>query len=99
APVVTLHPLHLESLERHPEGYPHTEYGEIYRQWLRRRGLTMRQVHRAGEKSFVDYAGTRPCLTDPVTGEQLPVELFVMVLGASSYTYAEATRTQQLPDW
>ena len=98
-PGVTLQLLHLEYLERHPTGYHYTQYCEIYRQWLRRRGLTMRQVHRAGEKSFVDYAGKRPCLTDPATGERIPVELFVMVLGASSYTYAEATRTQQLPDW
>jgi transposase len=98
-PGVTLQLLHLEYLERHPDGYQYTQYCEVYRQWLRRRGLTMRQVHRGGEKSFVDYAGKRPCLTDPATGERIPVELFVMVLGASSYTYAEATRTQQLPDW
>lgn len=98
-PGVTLQLLHLEYLERHPDGYQYTQYCELYRQWLRRRGLTMRQVHRAGEKGFVDYAGKRPCLTDPATGERIPVELFVMVLGASSYTYAEATRTQQLPDW
>jgi transposase len=96
---VTLQLLHLEYLERHPDGYHYTQYCELYRQWLRRRGLTMRQVHRAGEKSFVDYAGKRPCLTDPATGERLPVELFVMALGASSYTYAEATLTQQLPEW
>jgi transposase len=98
-PGVTLQLLHLEYLERHPDGYQYTQYCDIYRRWLRRRGLTMRQVHRAGEKSFVDYAGKRPALTDPTTGERIPVELFVMVLGASSYTYAEATRTQQLPDW
>ena len=98
-PGVTLQLLHLEYLECHPDGYHYTQYCEIYRQWLRRRGLTMRQVHRAGEKSFVDYAGKRPCLTDPATGARIPVELFVMALGASSYTYAEATRTQQLPEW
>jgi hypothetical protein len=57
----------------------------------------MRQVHRAGEKGFVDYAGQKPRLTDPTTGEVRPVELFVAVLGASNYTYAEATLTQQLP--
>jgi transposase len=98
-PGVTLQLLHLEYLERHPDGYQYTQYCELYRQWLRRRGLTMRQVHRAGEKSFVDYAGKRPGLTDPATGARVPVELFVMALGASSYTYAEATHTQQLPDW
>jgi transposase len=58
----------------------------------------MRQVHRVGEKSFVDYAGKPPRLTDPATGEWRPVELFVLVFRASSDTYAEATLTQQLPD-
>jgi transposase len=59
----------------------------------------MRQVHRAGEKMFVDYAGQKPYLVDPTTGEVRAVELFVAVLGASNYTYAEATLTQQVPDW
>jgi transposase len=96
---VTLQLLHVEYLEQHPDGYRYTQFCEVYRQWLRRRRLSMRQVHRAGEKSFVDYAGKTPCLTDPQTGARTPVELFVMALGASSYTYAEATLTQQVPDW
>ena len=61
--------------------------------------MTMRQVHKAGEKCFVDYSGVRPSYTDPQTGEQVDVELFVAVLGASNYTYAEATATQQVPDF
>ena len=59
----------------------------------------MRQVHRAGEKTFIDFSGKRPALVDRHTGELRRVELFVAVLGASSFTYAEATATQQLPDW
>ena len=59
----------------------------------------MRQVHTAGEKTFVDYAGQRPSLVDPATGEIVPVELFVAVLGASNYTYAEATLTQRSVDF
>jgi transposase len=98
-PGVTLELLHLEYLEQHPDGYRYTQFCEIYRRWLKRRGLSMRQVHRAGEKCFVDYAGQKPRLIDPATGEVLEVELFVAVLGASNYTYAEATRTQQVPDW
>jgi transposase len=98
-PGVTLELLHLEYLEQHPAGYRYTQFCEIYRRWLKRRGLSMRQVHRAGEKCFVDYAGQKPRLTDPATGEVRAVELFVAVLGASNYTYAEATLTQQLPDW
>jgi transposase len=98
-PGVTLELLHLEYLEHHPDGYRYTQFCDIYRRWLGRRRLSMRQVHRGGEKGFVDYAGKRPCLTDPATGARIPVELFLIALGASSFTYAEATATQQLPDW
>jgi transposase len=96
---VTLELLHLEYLERHPDGYRYTQFCDLYRRWLRRRGLSMRQVHRAGEKCFVDYAGQKPRLIDPATGTVVPVELFIAVLGASNYTFAEASRTQQVPDW
>src|SRR5438128_4244814 len=98
-PGVTLELLHLEYLEQHPDGYRYTQFCEIYRRWLGRRGLSMRQVHHAGEKLFVDYAGKKPSIIDATTGEVIEVELFVAVLGASNYTYAEATRTQQVPDW
>jgi transposase len=98
-PGVTLALLHLEYLEQHPDGYRYTQYCEIYRRWLKRRGLSMRQVHRAGEKLFVDYSGQKPTIIDLATGELTEVELFVAVLGSSNYTYAEATRTQRVHDW
>jgi transposase len=98
-PGVTLELLHLEYLEQHPDGYRYTQYCEIYRRWLTQRGLSMRQVHRAGEKLFVDYSGKKPTIIDHTTGELIEVELFVAALGASNYTYAEATRTQQVHDW
>jgi transposase len=98
-PGVTLELLHLEYLEQHPDGYRYTRFCDLYREWLTRRGLSMRQLHRAGEKCFVDYAGQKPLLIDPATGEVIEVELFVAVRGASNYTFAEATRTQQVPDW
>ena len=98
-PGVTLELLHLEYLEQHPEGYRYTAFCSRYRRWLKLRGLSMRQVHRGGEKAFVDYSGKRPHYTDPDTGQRVDVELFVGVLGASNYTFAEATRTQQLADW
>jgi transposase len=98
-PGVTLELLHLEYLEQHPEGYRYTQFCEFYRRWCNRRGFSMRQVHRGGEKCFVDYAGTQPSIIDAATGEVILVQLFVAVLGASNYTYAEATRTQQVPDW
>jgi len=59
----------------------------------------MRQVHVAGDKMFVDYSGKTPHYEEPTTGEVVDVELFVAVLGASSYTYAEATRTQTIADF
>lgn len=98
-PGVTLELLHLEYLEKHPDGYRYTQFCEVYRRWAKRRRLSMRQVHRAGEKLFVDYSGKRPAIVDPATGEVIEVELFVAVLGASNYTYAEATRSQQIADW
>jgi transposase len=96
---VTLELLHLEYLEQHPEGYRYTQFCEYYRRWCRKRRLSMRQPHRAGEKLFVDYAGKKPRLVNPVTGEEQEVELFVAVLGASSFTYVEATRSQRSADF
>jgi len=98
-PGVTLELLHHEYLEQHPGGLGYTSFCDRYRVWLRRRGLFMRQVHEAGDKLFVDYSGKKPRIVDAETGEVTEVELFVAVLGASSYTYAEATATQRGPDW
>ena len=96
---VTLQLLWEEYLQVHPGGYRYTQFCELYRQWAKRLRPSMRHVHRAGEKTFIDFSGKRPSLVDRRTGELRPVELFVSVLGASSLTYAEAIRTQQLPDW
>ena len=98
-PGVTLLLLHIEYLREHADGYRYTAFCDRYRAWLHKRGLTMRQVHLAGEKTFVDYSGKRPSFIDPSTGERIEVELFVGVLGASSYTFAEATLTQRVPDF
>ncbi len=96
---VTLELLHLEYLEQHPNGFRYTAFCDAYRRWLPKAGVVMRQVHKAGEKCFVDYSGKRPSYFDPQTGEPVEVELFVAVLGASNYTYLEATATQQVPDF
>jgi transposase len=98
-PGVTLELLHQEYLEKHPDGYRYTQFCEYYRKWLDERRLTMRQVHRAGEKAFLDYSGNKPRLVEQTTGVVTEAELFVAVLGASNYTFAEATRTQSSPDW
>ena len=98
-PGVTLMLLWQEYRAAHPSGYGYSQFCERYRQWARRLKPTMRQVHRAGEKLFVDFSGKRPSLVDAQTGEVVPVELFVGVLGASGLIYAEATRSQDLPSW
>ena len=96
---VTLLLLWTEYREVYPDGYGYSQFCEIYRRWAKKVRPSMRQVHQAGEKTFIDFSGKKPHLVDRKTGEEIPVELFVAALGASSYTYAEATLTQQLPDW
>jgi transposase len=96
---VTLELLHLESLAEHPDGLRYSALCARYRTWTARQRLAMRQTYRAGEKTFVDYAGHQPQLVVQLTGEIVPVELFVTVLGASNFTFAEATLTQQSADF
>ena len=98
-PGVTLQLLWIEYRQELTGGYQYSQFCEIYRRWVRLLTPTMRQSHRAGEKLFVDFSGKRPSIVNPRTGESSPVELFVGVLGASSYTYAEALPSQQLPHW
>lgn len=98
---VTLELLHLEYLAEHEgqDPYAYTAFCNRYRKWLKARGLSMRQSHKAGEKVFVDFSGKKPRVFDPLSGKSEEVELFVAVLGASSFTYAEATRDQKLASW
>ena len=96
---MTLQLLHMEYKERQPDGYQYTQFCRHYRHWRGRLDLVMRQEHRAGEKLFVDFAGQTIPITDPATGEITAAQLFVAVLGGSSYTYAEALPSQELPHW
>ena len=97
---VTLRLLHEEYLAANPLGaYGYTKFVELYNAWADRLKVTMRQVHKAGEKCFVDYSGKRPSIIDAKTGVRTEVELFVAVMGASNYTYVEATATQRSADW
>jgi hypothetical protein len=72
---------------------------EQYHNWARHLDVVLRQDHRAGEKTFVGHAGDTIQVGDPATGQSRPAYVFVAVLGASNYTYAEATWTRSLPDW
>jgi transposase len=96
---VTLELLWVEYREREPGGYGYSQFCNLYRRWQRRVDVVMRQEHRAGEKLFVDFPGQTVPLVDPATGEVTQAEIFVAVLGASNYTYAEAVPSQALPHW
>jgi transposase len=96
---VTLQLLWQEFVEQHPDGPHYSWFCEQYRAWARHLDVVLRQEHRAGEKTFVDHAGDSVAVVDPSTGQRRPAYVFVAVLGASNYTYAEATWTRGLPDW
>ena len=96
---VTLFLLWQEYRQANPDGYQYSWFCEHYRAWQGKLDVVMRQDHRAGEKLFVDYAGQTVPIIDRATGEIRETQIFVAVLGASNYTYAEATWSQSLPDW
>ena len=98
-PGVTLMLLWEEYRAREPGGYGYSRWCDLYRSWEGRLSPTMRQAHPAGERLFVDYAGQTVEVVDGRTGEVRQAQVFVAAMGASSYTYAETTWTQTLPDW
>jgi transposase len=98
-PKVTLALLWEESRAGAPDGFGYSWFCDLYRGWAGRLKPTMRQTQIAGEKLFVDFAGRTGEVVDGLTGEIIPVQIFVAVLGASSFTYAEAVWSQKLPDW
>jgi transposase len=80
-------------------GYGYSRFCDLYREWSRAQNVTLRQQHNPGEKLFVDYAGSSIPIHHRATGEVHPAAVFVAALGFSSYTFAEATWSQQLPCW
>src|SRR6202522_616410 len=89
-----------EYIAANPGGYSYSRFCELYRGFEAKLSPTMRQTHAAGERLFVDYAGDGvPVVIDRLTGEIRMAQIFVAVLGASSFTFAKATWTQALPDW
>jgi transposase len=81
------------------DGFGYSWFCDLYREWVGRLKPTLRQVHTAGERVFVDFSGRTMEVIDGTTGEIRCAEIFVAVLGASSYIFAQATWTQSLPDW
>lgn len=96
---VTLQLLWHEYQENNPEGYQYSQFCKIYRQWAEKLDPCLRQEYRAGERLFVDYAGQKMEIIDAETGEIHEASIFVATLGASNYTFAEATLSQDLASW
>jgi transposase len=96
---VTLMLLWEEYCDTTSDGFSYSWFCERYKEWVGRLKPTLRQVHVAGEKLFVDYSGHTMEVIDGLTGEVLTAQIFVAVLGASNFTYAEASFSQSLPDW
>jgi transposase len=96
---VTLQLLWEEYRQGNPEGYRYSRFCELYQRWRSKLDVVLRQEHKAGEKMFVDWAGATIPVYDRHTGQACQAPLFVAALGASSYTFAEATRDQQMESW
>ena len=96
---VTLKLLWQEYGQAHADGYGYSQFCEHYRRWAKSLEVCLRQTYRAGERLFVDYAGLTVPVHDPRSGQIHEAQIFVAALGASHYLYAEATRSQQVPDW
>ncbi|WP_456791579.1 hypothetical protein [Bradyrhizobium sp. USDA 4506] len=83
----------------HSDNFSYSWFCECYKEWASRLKPTLRQVHVAGEKLFVDYSGHTMEVIDGLTGEMRSAQIFVAAPGAPNYTYAEASLSQSLPDW
>ncbi len=97
---VTKHLLWEEYTQQYPNrSYSYAQYCHLYQEWAKKQRRSMRQIHKAGDKLFIDYAGQTVPIVNGDTGEIRTAQIFVAVLGASNYTYCEATWSQRLPDW
>jgi len=96
---VTLQLLWYEYKQNNPDGYQFSYFCELYQKWAKKLDIALRQRHNAGEKLFIDYAGQTVPVHDPETGKITDAQIFIAVLGASNYTFVEATPSQALPYW
>jgi transposase len=83
----------------HPDGYGISQFKRYYLKWLKMRNPVMHMEHKAGEKMYVDYAGQKLQILDQESGVNIPVEVFVAILGASQLTYVEASYSQKKEDF
>ena len=98
-PGITITRMWQEYIKKHPDGYQDTQFRNYYRRWSKKVNPVMHMVHKAGDKMFIDYAGKTLQIVQKETGELIDVHFFVAVLGASQYTYAEASMSQKKEDF
>lgn len=96
---VTLRLLWEEYIEQNPKGYQRSRFCDLYHEWRKKIDYSMRQEHKAGERTFVDFAGKTMPIVNPKTGEVRQAHIFVAALGASSYTFAKAFPSEDLHSW
>ena len=96
---VTLQLLWYEYKQANPDGIQYSQFCTHYREWVHKLDIVMWQTHRASEKMFIDFAGDAVPIIDPASGEIQNAYVYVAVLGASNYTFAEATITQDFKAW
>ena len=96
---VTLNLLYEEYLEQHPTGYGKTQFYALYNAWAKKNKATLRLTHKPGEVMFIDFSGDKPSWIDPLTGAIMMPELYVAVLGGSSFTFACAVASQKAEDF
>ena len=96
---VTLQLLWQEYIERFPDGVGYSQFCDYYLKWRGKRNLSMHQIHKAGEKTYVDWAGPTMKVCDRKTGEIMPAYFFVGTLGASELLYAEASPSIDMQFW
>jgi transposase len=93
-PKVNKYRLWLEYRQQEPEGYQYRQFCYHFETWQQKQKVSLHQEYKAGDKLFIDFAGDKLHYVDPNTGEIVPVEVFVGILGASQLTYVQATRSQ-----
>ena len=91
--------LWIEYKATHSNGYQYTQFCNQYQEWIKSAAFVFRNTHKAGEKAFIDYAGQTMPIWDAATGECRQAQIFIGVLGASNYTFAEAIWSQTVLDW
>ncbi|MCE2741513.1 MAG: IS21 family transposase [Sphingobacteriales bacterium] len=96
---MTLAKMYHKYIEKHPNGYGHSQFYRYIQEYRKRSGMTMHIDYKAGEKVFIDFCGDKLKITDAETGEEKQVEVFVGILGCSQYTYVEATLSQTINDF